>query len=234
MTYFFFGGIALLALVAIYQSLGRLQPRTRMRWLRQGAAGLAVLISVGLLLARRIDVAIFFAAAAYSIYRTGRLGRFSFESKDADESSISKVRSHYFDMVLDHSTSTVAGRARVGQFAGTDLMDLGEMETRALIDEIAWDPNSVSLLESWLDANRSGWREYFEQTAHQAAGASSASSDPVADAYAVLGLAAGASEADIVSAHRKLMKGVHPDMGGSSYLAAKINEARDLLLKQRR
>src|SRR5690606_34922051 len=114
--------------------------------------------------------------------------------------------------------------------------DLGEYETRVLIGEIGHDAESVNLLESWLDTNRAGWREYFaEQDAGGGPGGeapSGGSRDPVAEAYAVLGLQPGANAEEIKAAHRELMKGVHPDRGGSEFLAAKINEACDLLLER--
>jgi DnaJ-class molecular chaperone len=51
------------------------------------------------------------------------------------------------------------------------------------------------------------------------------------EAYAILGLEPGASKQDIIQAHKQLMQRVHPDRGGSSHLAIKINQAKDLLLK---
>lgn len=232
MTYFFIAGAILLAAIAAWQGLrglGRARMLFVLRWI---AGGGAALIGVLLLLARRIDVAVFFGFIAYTILVRGRIGPFSFESDTLGRDNISKVRSRYFSMKLDHDTGEVEGRVLAGQFAGADLIDLGEMETRSLIEEVEWDPDSVSLLESWLDANRAGWREYFEGTAQAEAGGPSAGGDAVAQAYEVLGLKPGATPEEIRAAHRELMKGVHPDHGGSSYLASKINEARDLLLKK--
>ena len=233
MTYFFIGGAVLLAALAGYQYLRRVSQQRFRQLLRFLVGGAGALAAIALLFARRFDIALFVGAAAFQVLRTGRLGPFSLDGPTPDGGNVSKVRSRYFAMELDHDTGSVVGRVREGRFAGADLMDLGEMDTRALIAEIEGDADSMSLLESWLDANRSGWREYFAETA--ASGEASdhgAMGDPVAEAYAVLGLKPGATDAEIRAAHRDLMKGVHPDHGGSSYLASKINAARDLLLRQ--
>jgi hypothetical protein len=234
MTYFFIGGLLLLAAMAAYQYVRKIERRQLMRALRWMVGGLAALIAVFLLIARRFDLAMFAGAAAYTVLRSGRLGRFSFDTPAGagDRGNVSRVKSHYFFMELDHDTGTVAGAVRAGQFARADLIDLGEADTRALIAEVSWDPDSLSLLESWLDANRRGWREYFAQTATGDAPHSEPSLDSLAEAYEVLGLQPGATDEEIRAAHRELMKAVHPDHGGSSYLASKINEARDRLLDQ--
>lgn len=228
--YVLIGGTVLLAALAAYQYLRGVNRNRLLRGLRWIVGGGAAAIAVGLLIARRIDFALFFGAVAFSVFKTGRLGPFSLEGAGVEEGNVSKVRSRYFAMELDHDTGAVAGKVLAGQFAGFDLMLLGEAETRLLITEIEGDADSVSLLESWLDANRSGWREYFAETAHREAAAPQAE-DPLAEAYAVLGLKPGATDDEIRAAHRDLMKAVHPDHGGSSYLASKINEARDRLLK---
>lgn len=232
MTYIFLGALALLASLALINYLLKLDRRTLMRGLRWVVGGLGALTALGLLLARRFDLALFVGAAAFAVLRTGRLGAISFDGPAADAGNISKVQSYSFSMELDHDTGAVSGRVLNGQFAGMDLIDLGEMDTRLLLAEVGGDADSLSLLESWLDANRGGWREYFaSQDANEKTGAKTGG-DPVAEAYEILGLKPGASGDEIRAAHRDLMKAVHPDHGGSSYLAAKINEARDLLLKQ--
>src|SRR5690606_4307897 len=101
------------------------------------------------------------------------------------------------------------------------------------------DPDSLALFESWLDANRPGWRDWFaEQFGMDTDGAADAGQSrsaasgvtTVEDAYEILGLSPGATAEDIRKAHRTLMKKVHPDHGGSAFLAARINEAKDVLL----
>ena len=231
MTWFFLGGLVLLGLLALSQYLRRMDRRRLMRGLRWLVGGLLALAAGLLMLVRRFDIALFVGAGAIQVFRMGRLGPFSFEAAGLDKGNVSAVRSYYFSMELDHDTGEVTGNVVAGQYAGADLMDLGEAETRLLLAEVEGDADSMTLLESWLDANRSGWREYF---AAQDGGESSpdgAPEDPLAEAYAILGLQPGATDDEIRAAHRELMKGVHPDHGGSSYLASKINAARDRLLK---
>lgn len=230
MTYVFLGGLALLAALALFNWTRKLDRRLVRRGLRWTVGGAAALVAVGLLLLRRIDLGLFAAAGAISILRTGRLGPISFDGPDIDSGNVSRVQSYRFAMELDHDTGSVTGRVLNGSFAGADLMDLGEAETRTLLDEVAGDADSLSLLEAWLDANRAGWREYFAEQDSEGQQQGS-SGDPDAEAYEVLGLKPGASDDEIRAAHRDLMKAVHPDHGGSSYLAAKINQARDRLLK---
>ena len=232
MSWFFLSALGLVGLLWLVFALRNMDRRLVMqgvRWIVGGGAGL---LAVAALLFRRIDIAMILGAVAASVLLRGRLGRFSFDSVGSGKGTMSKVRSRYLAMELNHDTGELGGRVVDGQFAGWDLMDLGEAQTRALIAEIGHDAESVNLLESWLDTNRAGWREYFaEQDAGGGTrGSERSGQDSVAEAYKVLGLKPGASDEEIKAAHRDLMKGVHPDHGGSEFLAAKINEARDLLL----
>lgn len=233
MSWIFLAAFGLLAALWLFNALRKMDRAVLVRSLRWGVGGLLALIALAGLVFRRIDIAMIIGALAASVLLRGRIGQFSFDSlAQSSNRNVSKVRSRYLAMELDHDTGALTGRVVDGQFAGWDLMDLGPDETRKLLDEVTGDADSINLLENWLDANRAGWREYFAEggPAEGANEGSPLGRDPIAEAYAVLGLKPGASDEDIRAAHRELMKGVHPDRGGSEYLAARINEARDLLL----
>lgn len=148
----------------------------------------------------------------------------------------SRVETATLDMRLDHGTGHMSGRIRGGPQTGRELAELSRAELLALIAACrADDPDSVPLLEAWLDRADPDWRSGAEDEERgRAEGARAASGGGRMsrhEALAVLGLAEGASEADIRAAHRRLMRTAHPDGGGSDWLAARVNEARDVLLR---
>ena len=107
---------------------------------------------------------------------------------------------------------------------------------RQLYEECcAHDPQGVPLLEAYLDRRFSGWRENAQgdrdtRTRTQAHSGVMTKEE----AYQILGLQPGASLDEVRKAHRTLMKKLHPDQGGTAYLAARVNEAREVLLGRHR
>ena len=149
--------------------------------------------------------------------------------------SKSQVRSTFLEMELDHDSGEMSGRVRGGTYAGRTLDSLDIPDLQTLSREIAIDAESLALLEAYLDRRIPGWREDVEgDGAAGPGGAADSRAMTDEEAYEILGLAPGASEMEIRRAHRLLMKGVHPDQGGSTFLASKINEAKDRLLRRHR
>ncbi len=143
----------------------------------------------------------------------------------------SKVRSAGLEMVLDHDTGEMDGQILAGRYEGQLLSQLELPELLQVAEDFRDDQESLRLLESYLDRAHPGWRENVDdRTANGSGTAQGSGSMSPEEAYDILGLEPDASEAEIVSAHRRLMKQVHPDRGGSDALAAKINEAKDRLL----
>ncbi len=138
----------------------------------------------------------------------------------------SGVETAWLTMSLDHESGTMDGTVRQGAYARKRLGELTFPQLRDLAAECRGDPDSLALLEAYLDRVHPEWRE---QPA-EAAAASPSGAMSHAEAWRILGLEPGAGSEAIREAHRRLMKKLHPDQGGSSYLAAKINQAKDLLL----
>jgi len=145
---------------------------------------------------------------------------------------VSRVRSAFLEMELDHDTGAMRGVILAGPREGTRLEALDVETLVGLMSEI--DDESRSLLAAYLDRRDAGWREHAQADA--AAGRGGAPRGPMSqeEAYQILGLQPGAKAEDIVHAHRTLMKRIHPDQGGTNYLAARVNEAKDTLLRQHR
>ncbi|HEV2337027.1 MAG TPA: DnaJ domain-containing protein [Stellaceae bacterium] len=145
----------------------------------------------------------------------------------------STVETRFIRMTLDHDTGAMSGTVLEGRFAGMRLEELRPNELLAVLRECrAEDEDAARLLEAYLDRVRSNWHDEMAGDEARTAPPPNAPDVTVEEAYAILGLAPGADAAAIKAAHRRLMKQLHPDHGGTDYLATKINRARDVLLKR--
>jgi hypothetical protein len=143
----------------------------------------------------------------------------------------SQVRSAHLEMTLDHETGSIDGEILTGIFQGQVLSDLALQELLLYHAEVQNDEETVKLFETFLDSAHPDWRDQMEQSAARGETASSHSRQLSRDeAYRLLGLEAGSSETDIREAYHRLIKRVHPDLGGSAALTAQITEARNRLL----
>jgi DnaJ-domain-containing protein 1 len=142
----------------------------------------------------------------------------------------SQVRSQFLDMRLDHDSGELDGQIVAGPNAGHALGEFDLLQLTAMIP--GFDAESVSLLESYLDRRFPAWRQHAQGNAAGGQGRAAASGKMTnEEAYQILGLQPGAGRDEIGRAHRALMKKLHPDQGGSTYLAARVNEAKDTLLR---
>lgn len=143
----------------------------------------------------------------------------------------STVRTAALEMELDHDTGGLEGLVLAGRHEGKMLGAMGLAELQHLHRELSGDPESRQLLETYLDGRFPVWRKNAETNGGEGLGvAPGPGAMTKEEAYKVLGLEAGAAAADVRKAHRRLMQRLHPDVGGTSFLAARINEAKDVLL----
>ena len=160
----------------------------------------------------------------------GTLGRGPTQPRSTGQRS--RVRTQVLEMELDHDTGEMEGVVLKGKYVGRALIDLTLAQLLDVFGECeAAGDQSPSLLEAYLDRHHPDWHEDaaasgFEER-QSPSGTSAMSRD---EAFEILGLEPDASEEEIAKAHKMLMKRFHPDQGGSSYLAAKINQAKDVLL----
>ena len=145
---------------------------------------------------------------------------------------VSRVRSAFLEMEMDLDSGAMRGIIIAGPREGTRLESLDVPALVAFLAEI--DEESRALLAAYLDRRDPAWREHAQSDPATGQGAAARGPMTHQEAYEVLGLQPGAKTEEIVSAHRTLMKRLHPDLGGTNYLAARINEAKDTLLRQHR
>jgi hypothetical protein len=145
----------------------------------------------------------------------------------------SRVRSAFVEMELDHDTGAMRGRILAGRHEGVTLDILDVATVVGFLPEV--DEESRALLVAYLDRRQPLWRENAKgDTAAGHGNPRWSGKMTEEEAYQILGVQPGADAAEIGRAHRTLMKKLHPDQGGSTYLAARVNEAKDVLLRRHR
>jgi hypothetical protein len=153
----------------------------------------------------------------------------------------SDVETAWLRMTLDHASGVMEGVVVAGPFKGRRLAELSPAQLLDLLAELRLrDADSAALLETYLDALHPDWRAAQTRSASgggaggegdaRDGGARSDGRMDRAEAARILGVAPDADREEVLRAWRDLMKRNHPDQGGSAYLAARINEAKETLL----
>jgi hypothetical protein len=230
MQFLLLGLAALLLLLLATRAYTLANPQVLAHQLRL-IGGVALLAGAGFLVFRGLVGYAMTLAAMGSWLLWGRGGFPGFPGRaQPSPGQSSRVVTEHLEIELDHDTGDISGRVLKGIFAGRRIEDLKPVELAHLWQDCRFtDPQSAQIVEAYLDRVHASWREDMAR----AEGRDSPSSDgrmTREQALDILGLKAGASEEDIRRAHRELMMKLHPDRGGSTFLAAKINEAKDVLL----
>lgn len=202
-------------------------PTARLAQQLRMAGGAALLASgVGLLFLRQFALGLPVGVAGLMMLRRHRAMRTAGPSGHT-----SRVRSSGLEMTLDHESGEMDGRVLAGRHQGRLLSELNLAELQEVGGDLSGDPEALRLLESYLDRAHPGWRDdvHADETQRRST-ASGAGGMSTQEAYQLLGLEPGATPAEVRDAHRRLIKQVHPDRGGSAALAAKINEAKTRIL----
>ena len=236
---FLLGGVAVLGgfllLVYLFVNADPVRLARNLKWTGIGlaVAAVATLAVSGRLAALLVPVAMAMPAlvrlrTVLDRYRAPRGGQSS------------TVATEYLRMTLDHDTGTMTGTVLRGPFTGLRIEEMGAGDLLALLRECrAQDEEGARLLEAYLDRLHPDWRDEMAGGGAWAGAQDGRAARPaggemtVEEAYAILGLAPGATADEIKDAHHRLMVKLHPDHGGSDYLATQINRARDVLLHRR-
>jgi len=242
--------VALIGVIAWYLLRG-MPPAQRSKalrnWLLIGLGGVLVLLAVsgrahwlfallgGLLpfartlLLRLVQAKVFQWLGGLSL--SGAAGAFGGGAPTPGQHST--VSTDSLRMELDHETGALDGEVLRGPFTGRRLADL---ELDDLLDLLAMcrrdDPQGAALLETYLErVHGAAWQEAEDGERGTVGSAPSASNMTPTEAREILGVAPDADAAAVRTAHRRLIQRLHPDRGGSSFLAAQINRAKELLLE---
>ena len=231
------GAFVLVLILALLRAFAFADPKLLIKSLRYAGAAIFGLFAVFLAVVGRWAPAMLLGSMAWGLVTRGHAwpGGWPYYSGGGPSRSRPKgggstsVRTLWVEMELDHDTGEMRGTVLKGPHAGRTLEQLGRDALLALYREAgASDTETARLLEAYMDRTLDAdWRA---DAARQRSASHDGSAMSREEALKILGLREGADEEQIRSAHRRLMMQNHPDRGGSDYIAAKINEAKDVLL----
>ena len=228
-----FGVLALVVVLLVLHGFNKANPRNVAIVLKV-TGGIGALTAAAVLFLRgRIDLAVTFGIIGLSLLGWLPWSVPGFGARTQKSTGqVSRVRSAFVEMELEHDSGAMRGTILAGPHVGQSLDALDVATLMTFLPDI--DEESRALLMAYLDRREPTWREHAQAGATAGPGSWSTGKMTEEEAYQILGLAPGASVADIGRAHRTLMKKLHPDQGGSTYLAARVNEAKDVLTRRHR
>ena len=233
MAYLAIGVLILLGVIAMLRAYASANPTTLATAAKRTALGSAALGAILLLLRVPLGIAFILIGLALPLaLRWNALWPDFHGAAGRPRGKTSRIATKHLTMELNHDSGVIEGRVLAGRHRDRRLAELTVEQLLEVREDCRVDDaESVTLIEAYLDRFHADWRT------QQSGGSSSGGpARPAAaamtreEAYEVLGLRPGASDAEIRDAHHRLMIKLHPDHGGSDYLAAKINQARDFLL----
>lgn len=230
MQFFILGLAALVLALFLISGFTRANPAAMARQVRLAGGALALAAAAVFLLRGASGPATLLGMLGAWLLGWGGMSPAGPSRKSAGQSST--VTTEHLAMELDHDSGAMSGRVLKGMFAGRDLESLKPAEVALLWHDCRFiDPQSAQLLEAYLDHIHPSWRDDVSRGEREMRDGDGRMTPD--EAYDILGLTPGASDEEIRRAHRDLMLKLHPDRGGSTYLAAQVNEAKDVLLDRR-
>ncbi len=232
MQYILFGLAALVVALIAARAFTLANTAVLARQIRTVAAIVAMAVAVGLMARGSVGYAMPLVMLSMWLFSGMGGGGASpwprWGRKSSGQSS--RVVTDHLEVELDHESGDVSGRVLKGVFKGREISRLKPAELALLWQDCRFtDPQSAQIIEAYLDRTHTTWREDMARgEAEMAQGPDGRMTR--AEAAEILGVPLDAGEDAIRRAHRDLMLKLHPDRGGSTYLAAKINEAKDVLL----
>lgn len=206
-------------------------PKLLARIVKWGGLGLVAAVVVFLGLTGRLAVALPALLALFFLFRRFRGFRLPGLRAPPSPGQTSEVETANLEMTLDHDSGEMHGRVLRGRHAGASLEDLEFAQLLEVMDECRrQDEQGAQVLVTYLERmHAEAWAAHAGSAEGEGTPAGAPRMTPT-EAYEILGLEPGATEADIKDAHRRLMRKNHPDHGGSTYFASKINQAKEVLL----